>query len=102
LPVAVSYLGRVSTDLRGGSPIDTDHPILTIVRRQHQNHRTEGVLKMSAIDKIQNKAQDLVGQAKEKLGDVTGNEDLQAEGLADQAKADVKDAGEAVKDVFKN
>ena len=37
--------------------------------------------------------QDLVGQAKEKLGEVTGNEDLQAEGLADQAKADVKDAG---------
>lgn len=33
---------------------------------------------------------------------MTGNEKLEAEGKADQAKADVKKAGENVKDAFNN
>jgi uncharacterized protein YjbJ (UPF0337 family) len=57
---------------------------------------------MSAADKIKNAAQDLTGKAKEAAGKVTDNEDLQAEGEADQNKADAKKAGENVKDVFKN
>jgi uncharacterized protein YjbJ (UPF0337 family) len=57
---------------------------------------------MSATDKIKNAAQDLMGKAKEAAGKVTDNEDLQAEGEADQNKADAKKAGENVKDVFKN
>jgi uncharacterized protein YjbJ (UPF0337 family) len=57
---------------------------------------------MSATDKIKNAAQDLTGKAKEAAGKVTDNEDLQAEGEADQNKADAKKAGENVKDVFKN
>jgi uncharacterized protein YjbJ (UPF0337 family) len=57
---------------------------------------------MSAADKIKNAAQDLTGKAKEAAGKVTGNEGLQAEGEADQDKADAKKAGENIKDVFKN
>lgn len=57
---------------------------------------------MSAIDKIKNKAQEVVGEVKQTVGQVTGNEDLEAQGRADQAKADLKNAGEAVKDTFKS
>jgi uncharacterized protein YjbJ (UPF0337 family) len=57
---------------------------------------------MSAGDKIQNAAEDLGGKAKEGAGKLTNNEHLEAEGKADQAKADVKKAGEDVKDAFKH
>jgi len=42
------------------------------------------------------------GKAKETAGDATGDEQLQAEGQTDQAKGNVKQAGEKVKDVFKS
>lgn len=57
---------------------------------------------MGTGDKIDNKAQDFGGKAKEAAGKVTDNERLEAEGRADQTGADVKQAGEKVKDAFKN
>ena len=57
---------------------------------------------MSASDKIRNAAEELAGKAKEAVGNVTNNDELAAEGKADQAKAGVKKTGEDVKDVFKN
>jgi uncharacterized protein YjbJ (UPF0337 family) len=56
---------------------------------------------MGSDDKLKNTTDSTLGSAKEKIGDATGNEDLQAEGKADQATADLKQAGEKVKDVFK-
>jgi uncharacterized protein YjbJ (UPF0337 family) len=56
---------------------------------------------MGAGDKIENAAQSMTGDAKEKYGDATGNEDLQAEGALDKTTADLKQAGEKVKDAFK-
>jgi uncharacterized protein YjbJ (UPF0337 family) len=56
---------------------------------------------MSAMDKMKNKAQELSGQGKEAVGDATDNRDLQAEGQADQAAGNAKQAGEKVKDIFK-
>jgi uncharacterized protein YjbJ (UPF0337 family) len=53
---------------------------------------------MSLQDKIGNKADDLGGKAKEAAGNLTGDEQLQAEGRADQLKAGLKDAAENVKD----
>ncbi|MCF4005673.1 CsbD family protein [Corynebacterium uropygiale] len=51
---------------------------------------------------IENKAEDLGGKAKEAFGNVTGNEEMENEGKADQVKADVKeaisDAGEKIKE----
>jgi len=51
---------------------------------------------------IENKAEELKGAAKDHIGDATDNEDLQAEGKADKAKANVKQAGENVKDAVKD
>ena len=56
---------------------------------------------MGLDDKMENKAEELKGQAKEKYGDATDDESMQAEGKAEKAKADLKQAGEKVKDVFK-
>jgi uncharacterized protein YjbJ (UPF0337 family) len=47
---------------------------------------------------IQNKAEELKGSAKEKFGDATNNEDLQAEGAAEKAKANLKQTAEDAKD----
>ena len=55
---------------------------------------------MGAMDKLNDKAQAAKGDAKEKVGDATDNEQWQAEGKADQAKGDLKQAGEKVKDAF--
>ncbi len=56
---------------------------------------------MSGIDKAKNKAEELQGQGKESLGRATGDQDMEAEGKADQATGNVKQAGEKIKDVFK-
>ena len=56
---------------------------------------------MALSDKIQNAAQDVAGKAKEAVGKATDNDNLEAEGQADQGKASVKKVGEDVKDVFK-
>ena len=56
---------------------------------------------MSGTDKISNKAEELKGRVKEGVGDATDNEQLQGEGKADQAKGNLKQAGEKVKDAVK-
>ena len=56
---------------------------------------------MGQDDKAANKLDEVTGQAKEKLGDATDNESLQAEGERDQSKANLKQAGEKIKDAFK-
>ena len=57
---------------------------------------------MSATDKFKNKIDDAAGKAKEKFGEATGDDRTKNEGKVDQAKANLKDAGEKVKDVFKH
>jgi len=57
---------------------------------------------MSGIDKAKNKAEEMIGKGKEETGKATGDEQLEAEGHADQAKGNLKQAGEKVKDVFKS
>jgi uncharacterized protein YjbJ (UPF0337 family) len=56
---------------------------------------------MSGMDKMKNKAEELSGQGKEAAGKATDNRDLEAEGKADQASGNLKQAGEKVNDVFK-
>ncbi|HSU47377.1 MAG TPA: CsbD family protein [Arthrobacter sp.] len=56
---------------------------------------------MGLDDKIGNAAEKVGGKGKEAAGSATGDESLKAEGKTDQAKSDLKQAGENVKDAFK-
>ncbi len=57
---------------------------------------------MGLKDKAENTGEKLKGQAKETTGRHTDDPNLEAEGKADQSKSDLKQAGEKVKDAFKN
>jgi uncharacterized protein YjbJ (UPF0337 family) len=57
---------------------------------------------MSLGDKAKHTAEDAVGKAKEATGKASDDEQLQAEGKNDQSKADLKKAGDKVKDAFKH
>ena len=57
---------------------------------------------MSTGDKIDNKAEDVAGKVKEGVGKATDDEKLETEGKTDQASASVKQAGEKIKDVFRD
>jgi uncharacterized protein YjbJ (UPF0337 family) len=57
---------------------------------------------MGIGDKISNAAEEVGGKLKEGTGRATGNDRLEAEGHGDQASANVKQAGEDIKDVFKS
>jgi uncharacterized protein YjbJ (UPF0337 family) len=56
---------------------------------------------MGADDKMRNAMTDAKGKVKETVGKLTDNEDLQAEGHIDQAKASMGKATENVKDAVK-
>lgn len=55
---------------------------------------------MGIQDKIENAADKVTGKAKEVAGDAGDNERLQAEGKGQQSQADIKQAGENMKDAF--
>jgi uncharacterized protein YjbJ (UPF0337 family) len=55
---------------------------------------------MGLDDDIKHNLEDAKGKAKEAVGDATDNERLQAEGVADQASAKIKKAGDDVKDAL--
>jgi uncharacterized protein YjbJ (UPF0337 family) len=57
---------------------------------------------MGADDKIDAKSDQVKGQVKEGVGRATDDHDLEAEGHGDQAKGNLKEAGEKIKDVFKS
>jgi uncharacterized protein YjbJ (UPF0337 family) len=57
---------------------------------------------MGLDDKISNKAEEVKGHTKETVGKATDDEELETEGHADQAKGNLKQAGEKIKDVFKS
>jgi uncharacterized protein YjbJ (UPF0337 family) len=56
---------------------------------------------MGLADKAQNKAEEVKGQGKEAVGQATDDDELKAEGKVDQAKANLKQAGEKIKDILK-
>ncbi|MBX9472078.1 CsbD family protein [Microcella sp.] len=55
-----------------------------------------------AADKMKHKGEELGGKAKETAGKATDNEELEAEGRADQTSANLKQAGDDVKDAVTN
>jgi uncharacterized protein YjbJ (UPF0337 family) len=56
---------------------------------------------MSGIDKAKDKAEELAGKAKEKLGHATGDTRTENEGRKDQVTGNLKQAGEKAKDAFR-
>ena len=56
---------------------------------------------MSGVDKAKNKLDELGGKVKEAIGKVTGDTSTENEGKGDQVESNLKDAGEKVKDAFK-
>ena len=57
---------------------------------------------MGTEDKLENAADEKIGEAKEAMGKATDDESLESEGKLDQTKADLKQAGEKVKDAFRS
>ncbi|MGA8112308.1 MAG: CsbD family protein [Actinocatenispora sp.] len=57
---------------------------------------------MGLDDKVENTKDEVAGKAKRKLGEATDNEQWEAEGKAQQDKGRVKQAGEKIKDVFRD
>ncbi|WBB80375.1 CsbD family protein [Micromonospora sp. WMMD882] len=57
---------------------------------------------MGIDDKIGNASEETTGKVKEGAGRATGDERLEAEGRGDQASANLKQAGEKIKDIFKS
>jgi uncharacterized protein YjbJ (UPF0337 family) len=53
---------------------------------------------MNIAEKISHTAETVKGSVKKMVGRVTGSRRLRAEGRADQAKGDIKQAGANVKD----
>ena len=57
---------------------------------------------MGNEDQVEGKTKDLKGKAKEEIGDLTGNEDMKAEGQAEQLEGKAQntwgDAKEKLKD----
>ena len=56
---------------------------------------------LGGADRASNKIDDLGGKAKEALGKLTHDRDIEKRGKADQAKSSLKDAGEKIKDALK-
>lgn len=52
-------------------------------------------------DKLKNKKDEAQGAAKEQLGKATDDKEMEREGRTDQTKSNLKQAGEKVKDAFK-
>lgn len=56
---------------------------------------------MGASEKIGNAARDASGKIKEGVGRATDDPNLKAEGRVEQTEADLRQAGEKVKDAFR-
>jgi uncharacterized protein YjbJ (UPF0337 family) len=50
------------------------------------------------FDKVKDKAEQLIGEAKEKIGQLTGNESVENAGKRDQLSGEVKEAGHDMRD----
>ena len=55
---------------------------------------------MSAVDKLKNNAENAEGKVTEAIGRASNDKDTEAAGRRTQAKSDLKNAGEKVKDAL--
>jgi uncharacterized protein YjbJ (UPF0337 family) len=71
------------------------------IQRGENTLSFEQRIDMGKKDKAKNRAQIGKGKVKATVGEVTGDAELENEGKADQMKGNLKQAGEKVKDAFK-
>lgn len=62
---------------------------------------TRNGVTVSKKDKVKNSAEIAKGKVKQVVGKRSGDEHLEAEGKVDQMKGNLKQAGEKIKDAFK-
>ena len=55
---------------------------------------------MSGTDKIRNKVDEVSGRIKQEVGKATGDRNMEARGRAKKTGANLKQAGEKIKDAF--
>ena len=53
---------------------------------------------MGVFDKVKDKAEQLIGEAKEKIGQLTGNESLENAGKRDQLSGEAKETAHDLRD----
>ncbi len=53
---------------------------------------------MGILDKVKDKAEQLIGEAKEKIGHMTGNESLENAGKRDHLSGEANEAGHDLRD----
>ncbi|MGH3898751.1 MAG: CsbD family protein [Pseudonocardiaceae bacterium] len=53
---------------------------------------------MGIFDKARDKAEQLIGEAKEKIGQMTGNESVENSGKRDQLSGEIKEVGHDLRD----
>jgi uncharacterized protein YjbJ (UPF0337 family) len=101
--VQAKWRRRAEATYVTAAPVLAQHPrgipLMSPLRGELQP--IEGKCIMGAEDKARNKVQNLGGKAKEAAGRATGDRDTEDRGRADQAKSNLKDAGEKIKDAFK-
>jgi uncharacterized protein YjbJ (UPF0337 family) len=94
LPVHTSYRVR---SRRWRIAVAASHaPFITGMVQSVLNQREEA--HVGILDKVKDKAEQLIGEAKEKIGQMTGNESLENAGKRDQLAGEVKEAGHDLRD----
>lgn len=53
---------------------------------------------MSFVDKAKHKAEEIIGEIKEKAGELTGDRRLEAEGTQEQVTGNLEQAGDSARD----
>lgn len=53
---------------------------------------------MGFVDKAKHKAEEIIGEIKEKAGELTGDRRLEAEGTQEQVTGNLKQAGDSARD----
>jgi len=91
--------GRVKTADTSGMGVKC-HPGGYLFSNHHSTRGKETAMGLG--DKIQNAGEEAAGKVKETTGRATDNRSLEAEGKADQASANIKQAGEKAKDAVKD
>lgn len=93
-----SYTSYRVASRRWGTQRRVGHFFCIPGEQSNQSISTERARYVGILDKVRDKAEQLFGEAKEKLGQMTGNESLENAGKRDQLSGEAKEAGHDLRD----